>query len=314
MIELIGEEIYDEFDVEGTGAHSQSFVPPGADQHQPDPRKTLVKKNSAPELAGNAKKDRMITGSITPPVRQATPMKSLGLSVTKPIAIPNLSNFKNILRSRSAPPTPREPTKSLPTPGVNVPTATIPVQAENIPVINVTESLAVSESQLENEARVLGQIVENPSPESSSDDKQFGYNAATQLQTTTFAAPKATVAGPSFPFTSGATASPRSSSPAPSLEAILVDRKRRGQMGGSGISTSSGPSTPTVGVAVPLDRPSGLSKSKGGFKSSPLSLASPSAGTVVAEEIKKQKQLAKQTEQEGEAPPDSVHNDYWKGA
>ncbi len=29
-VELIGEEIYDEFDVEGTGLHSHSFVPPGA--------------------------------------------------------------------------------------------------------------------------------------------------------------------------------------------------------------------------------------------------------------------------------------------
>jgi len=81
------------------------------------------------------------------------------------------------------------------------------------------------------------------------------------------------------------------------------------------ISTSSGPSTPTVGVAVPLDRPSGLSKSKGGFKSSPLSLISPGADVVVADEIKKQKQLAKQTEQEAESPPEPVvHNDYWKGA
>lgn len=70
----------------------------------------------------------------------------------------------------------------------------------------------------------------------------------------------------------------RSGSPAPPLEAVLLDRKRRGVSGSGGPPSGSG--TP-VRVASP-----NLNKGKFPFKSSPLG-GLDRAGVVVAEVVKK---------------------------
>ncbi|KAI0067517.1 DUF21-domain-containing protein [Artomyces pyxidatus] len=97
--ELIGEEIYDEFDTEGA-RHGEvsSYVPP---QYSAVIKPALKRKGSAPQLTHPA-------DPPTPIVVAKAPSAS-GTPVLRPIAIPALKGLSFLTgRSRSAPPIPRE--------------------------------------------------------------------------------------------------------------------------------------------------------------------------------------------------------------
>ncbi|KAI5119681.1 hypothetical protein M0805_009625 [Coniferiporia weirii] len=322
--ELIGEEIYDEFDVEGTGAHSQSFVPPGADQTF-QTKATLHKKNSAPELAANFNKSREVAEAHMTPVA-APPVvgaRSLGLAMPRPIAIPSLKNL-GFLRSRSAPPTPRDANKPLaggstnaspsgaatPVTGGSAEGGTLtpapvshglPENAVNIPVV-VT---GPSDTEV---PRGLSQIAEGTASGESPTSEAEATVAAVVAPTPTLSGEQDQGTSPSnFQFAGQSIVlGPRSDSPGPSLEALLLERKRRGQAtaGGAGANTSVNASGLGVGVvspgvsggaAVSVSTGPGLGLGlergrKGGFKSSPLSPLGADASVVVAEDIKKQRE------------------------
>ncbi|TFY55773.1 hypothetical protein EVG20_g9197, partial [Dentipellis fragilis] len=104
--ELIGEEIYDEFDSQGPGEVS-SYVPPQYIKASPSSSSThgLKHKYSAPQLSANISDS---PAPVTLPIPTvAAPVKSLGgTPVLRPIALKGLNFLTS--RSRSAPPTPRD--------------------------------------------------------------------------------------------------------------------------------------------------------------------------------------------------------------
>ncbi|KAF8267101.1 hypothetical protein EI94DRAFT_1830295 [Lactarius quietus] len=102
--ELIGEEIYDEFDTEGA-RHGEvtSYIPPQS--ISPGPLPTLKRKVSAPQLSTQPDMLRP-----TPPAQPTQRSSSTsGTPVLRPIAIPALKGLSFLTgRSRSAPPVPRD--------------------------------------------------------------------------------------------------------------------------------------------------------------------------------------------------------------
>ncbi|TDL17072.1 DUF21-domain-containing protein [Rickenella mellea] len=101
--ELIGEEIYDEFDPEGA-AHSQSYVPPTAPEpsaHSPEV------KSGNPTSISTPTTPNQISTPDAPSGKSALAMPRPVLAMPKPV-LPSLKNL-GFLRSRSAPPTPRNP-------------------------------------------------------------------------------------------------------------------------------------------------------------------------------------------------------------
>ena len=111
--ELIGEEIYDEFDAEG--AATQSYIPPKTK------RKRIVRKNSAPELApepvlpeasdvpssSNTKPALEVPVSTTTKPRRPSSGNTPKPSI-RPLPLPASLRNPWFLRSRSAPPSPRD--------------------------------------------------------------------------------------------------------------------------------------------------------------------------------------------------------------
>ncbi|KAH8113053.1 DUF21-domain-containing protein [Phellopilus nigrolimitatus] len=313
--ELIGEEIYDEFDVEGTGAHSQSFVPPGAHPHQQTHQtRGLVRKNSAPELAASSS-----TGKTSELLAR---VGGLTTQMPRPIALTSLKNL-GFLRSRSAPPTPRDSdgpivvSSAPPTQaafGSNMDSAAYGSSENAPPSAGLNPSIIVSTSY-EGETRPLPQIEEcSPAGEYvSAPADTMGHSMRPypaehrqpESPSTVTAIPTSVAGRPrSIPSPSPVTSvfsttapTPRSGSPVPSLEAILFDRKRRAAGGagpnavGTGVGPPSGPGTP-LAVSASEQR----AKTKGGFKSSPLAAMGGDSHVVVAEEIKKQRQLAREQE------------------
>ncbi|EJD00441.1 DUF21-domain-containing protein [Fomitiporia mediterranea MF3/22] len=334
--EVIGEEIYDEFDVEGTGAHSQSFVPPGAHPHQQKSKPALVRKNSAPELATSDPSHGKMTESppIVPP---SAARNALGLAMPKPIALTNLRSL-GFLRSRSAPPTPRDAVKPLPgSEGATPPGAVtpVPVTGASKSEDNAT-SMARKSGEIgpytasggiyppiittppEGESRHLAQIMESPPGSEGSAVSAYGGSPPVSGTSDGQGQTRIAVVNPA----TLATGKPksRSTSPAPSLEAILHS-KRRGSFatGGAGSSrlavsaTGSGSgegssSVPGSGTATPVEaqqqpQVGQRGRPKGTFKSSPLTPIGANADVVVAEEIRKQKreQVAREREREAAA-------------
>ncbi len=320
-VELIGEEIYDEFDVEGTGLHSHSFVPPGA--HPGQENQKLRKKNSAPELAATASEkvesaasSTTIGGIVAAPTPIAS--KPFSLAMPMPTALHNLKNL-GFLRSRSAPPVPRdgvgknaaksetgghgeaEATPPLPS-SEHLSIGTPDVVGQTTGYLPVGQSGSSSNSGAyftapgivavnpDGEVMPLGQIDE-PSAVGSLGD--HGANT----KDSSIVAPQPHSRPPSIKFSAPSTPTPRSSSPAP-LEAILYERKKRsghGQLSGGATSGTGSPlMSPAIGAAT-------SGKTRGGFKSSPLN-QSPldvAGGLVVAEEAKREMQSANEVEGSG---------------
>ncbi|KAL5522114.1 hypothetical protein ACEPAF_1971 [Sanghuangporus sanghuang] len=285
--ELIGEEIYDEFDIEGTGAHSQSFLPPGAHPHQQQSTKPgLVRKSSAPELATNDTSNTHIGESLPmspPPAGQTPGRVSLGLAMPRPIALTSLRSLGGLLRSRSAPPTPKDAVKPLPgtdSEGATPPHAMTPapnvggsrsVDGEYLSIITTSPE---GNTPQQGRGGILPQIIESPSgsegvsPPSYAPipEKQQSLESQTKGQSQSQSQAKSPSPPVSYPFPNPAVAavaagsgtgatSPsttpksRSASPAPSLEAAILHSKRR--RSGIGAGGPSGSLSPSEGNIVP---------------------------------------------------------------
>ncbi|KAJ7511808.1 hypothetical protein B0H11DRAFT_1844761 [Mycena galericulata] len=215
--ELIGEEIYDEFDPQG--AHGDPYVPP-----------EVVPVTVVPEVVPAAP-------SGTP--KAPTP-------VLKPLSLKGL----NFLRSRSAPPTPREQ-----------PLAGAAAAAADARAAQAIPTVVVERNTPSPTPSLTPTVPDEPAPE-------------VKKPVPVAANPAGLTA--SLPHVGVGHAS-RSVSPAPSLEAILLDRKRRlgaAATAPSGTLGASATSSPAVNAAGTR------------FKSSPLG-GGERTGVVVAEQVKK---------------------------
>ncbi|KAK7467311.1 hypothetical protein VKT23_004368 [Stygiomarasmius scandens] len=269
--ELIGEEIYDEFDAQG--AHGDPYVPS--------------------QSQGQEKPITPMTTEAPPPL-PATPKPTL-----KPLSLKGL----NFLRSRSAPPSPRDATAK----------DTIPDALHELKVSNDTGERALiprtySSSDLEgmrpaspvmsgrntegmemdvpvNRQRMTGRgppsiIVEQHSSTSdpSPNDKPLQHVELKAPTPIVAPIPRVTIAQPTAKLSGDP--SSRSASPAPSLEAILMDRKRRG--GATGGPTVASNLLAPGNVTGPAGRPGAPKGTR--FKSIPL--VGERAGVIVAEQIR----------------------------
>lgn len=244
--ELIGEEIFDEFDYEG--AHGDLYVPPGSDV-------PATASGSVPaELAHVA----------APPLKAPTP-------VIRELSLKGLS----FLRSRSAPPTPREPNTSLPA---------------MLSASHATESPAV----LSHDQTPLPTVVierNTPSPAPSLAPTVPDEDGVPILDVKKPVPVNALALTASLPHVGPAS---RSASPAPSLEAILLDRKRRLGAAATGGASATATAPVNVAPAVAVGAPGPPARAvpaavKGTrFKSSPLG-GGERTGVVVAEQVKEQR-------------------------
>lgn len=292
--ELIGEEIYDEFDQHG--AHGDPYVPAPDASLNPQPK---------------AKEDADV-GSAIGTSKLLAPSPTL-----KPIAFKGLS----FLRSRSAPPTPREENALVIPDGSGHAVDAMPTVAPNLvanshtahraarppqrtssqPTISPPELHGPAMGHEERVRHAPSIIIEQGSPDPSPTDEE-AHNLGTDYITMSrpvhaaprpstapgLAAPQPTVSGPLV----------RTASAAASLEAILLERKRRLT---ASTGTGSGAHTPAAAPAsVPnLALPAaaavagvraaagpGTPAAKGTrFKSSPLG-GGERGGVVVAEKVK----------------------------
>jgi metal transporter CNNM len=233
-VELIGEEIYDEFDQEGAGGTISSYVPT---EHHPFSK---LHGESLPDLPS----------TVAQPTETAKHIPTG--SVLRPLSIKGFG----FLRSRSEPPTPREKEQVpivQPVPKLSPIGDNINEQATPETVIQTLEAMAATD-----EPQVAFQPAKTTSedaPPAHSPKKRTLSNVGTAS---------------SVPHSSISAPGTRASSPAPSLEAILLDRKRRlAAAKEAGISTPVLPLASDVRSPAMLRIPTGSSK-VGKFKSSPL--------------------------------------------
>ncbi|KAA1470981.1 DUF21-domain-containing protein [Dentipellis sp. KUC8613] len=238
--ELIGEEIYDEFDSQGPGEVS-SYVPPQHIKTAASSSSThgLKHKLSAPQLSANVSDS---STPVTVPIPTApAPVKSLGgTPVLRPIALKGLNFLTS--RSRSAPPTPRDAVpvvsvkeKDNANAKLNVDLA---VDSEKPSVVGDSEKAAIAGYTVTSNPDI---VVTASSPLSAPPDDASNPTPTPTNNPTSVPAP--------HPI--------RSASPAPSLDALFRTR-RPSQPTGPGGSISR---APTPGGSGP----------RGRFKSSPLS-------------------------------------------
>lgn len=253
IVELIGEEIYDEFDPEGGHrGEASKYLPPSAG----DNSNLLKRKGSAPNLTSSGP-----DAPVSPTPINATTNK--GSNVLRPIAIPALKNL-SFLRSRSAPPTPRELPKTLPS-GEPLETVQSRPDDSNVEpkiIEGAIDDIDEKERMKMEDAEMMASppIVVTPP---SSPPRSPPANALAAPTATPGAAPGVTAA-----IGSGIS---RGGSPASSLGAIIFDRgrqKRAAQAQTGGVS--GGPS-----VVAPIPSPRAVTPSASGgkgqrFKSSPL--------------------------------------------
>ncbi|KLO16860.1 DUF21-domain-containing protein [Schizopora paradoxa] len=309
--ELIGEEIYDEFDTEGTGLHSHLFVPPGA--HPGQENNKLSKKNSAPELKPTTSEkveNTSAASSSTFAVGHTAPAsKPFSLAMPMPTALHNLKNL-GFLRSRSAPPVPRDGTGK---PGAKL--DAVPGETEAVPPLPTSE-LATPDATCQTTGYLPAQGgsssnqgvhftspgVVTVSPEGevtpvmqSSDAPVVGGSGDQASKDNAPAIVQPPSRPPSIKFPAGSAPTSRSSSPAP-LEAILYERKKRGGQLPGVITTGTG--TPLMSPAISS---ASSGKTKGGFKSSPLNKSSldGAEGMGIAEEVKQENNSSAQVEGSG---------------
>lgn len=247
--ELIGEEIYDEFDSEGAGSVS-SFVP------KPEPKAKFPSSNSSPNLTfAGPEKERPAP---------STSSKSFGTPLLRPIALKGKNfgqSFSFLSRSISAPPVPRDEHPCARTPekaGQNI------VEAEESEKKEITAIVeAISDAP--------------PSPTADSPHASPDSPEATDDSMIMPVRPKKRSLSGRSPGTVSTPAS-RSASPAPSLEAVLYGRKR-GLRGEGGTASPAPVPVPTNLAFTPMTegarelrspvaRPPSAKANR--FKSSPL--------------------------------------------
>ncbi|KAH7918789.1 DUF21-domain-containing protein [Leucogyrophana mollusca] len=269
--ELIGEEIYDEFDPEGANGSISSYVPTEA-----SPKPTFPRAESSPDLSVPTITEEPL------PVASVTGTKSATTTpVLRPIALKSLS----FLRSRSAPPTPREDKAKNP----NLPTS--PKKFTTLPSDGEVDEREGSETPKQN-------MIVAPEPERSYEQHAIS-NIGEEVTPASEEAPardpplkKKSLSSSGIAHSASSPAS-RSASPAPSLEAILLDRKRRLAATAAGKDGSS-IALPLPPIPMPTNmgdaRTPGLRVAtpslKGArFKSSPLG-GGDRSGVVVAEQVR----------------------------
>ncbi|THU82607.1 DUF21-domain-containing protein [Dendrothele bispora CBS 962.96] len=242
--ELIGEEIYDEFDAQG--AHGDPYVP-SQSQNQDNPSTLPI-----------------ADASFLPP------------ALTKPALRPLSLKGLNFLRSRSAPPSPRD--------------ITAPAEDAIPGTMNIKTTSRGGPPSI-----IIEQYTPTSTPSVLPPEESSLRNVELKAPTPIVAPiPKVTIVQPvpTAKLSNGA-ASSRSTSPSPSLEAILLDRKRRVVTGGSGGSPSvvaSAPGSVSNLLVHPGNVPPSVPGGRVGapkgtrFKSSPL--VGERGGVVVAEQIK----------------------------
>ncbi|KAF9236790.1 hypothetical protein BU15DRAFT_88995 [Melanogaster broomeanus] len=269
--ELIGEEIYDEFDSEGANGTISSYVP---------------SESTAKKVPGFE-----VSPDYTPPVDFITtspPASSRSVS-TSPVLRPLTTRGLNFLRSKSAPPSPRDPQRKT---SQNTP-AEPSYASDNIPSIVIQKMEAIVSSSTDD---LKGAEEQLQDPETT----HHTASERTSLPTTPRTAPLKKRALSNVGMASalpGSVSSPssRSGSPAPSLEAILLDRKRRltaAAVAGKDTGSVSMPSTPITtesrdAKASMLRVVTPILKGTSKFKSSPLG-GGDRTGIVVAEKVKQE--------------------------
>ena len=261
-LELIGEEIYDEFDVEAANGTISSFVP---SEH------TCT--NKSPEAESVVAQINDVFTTRSPALR---PLNTRGL---------------NFLRSTSAPPSPRNRSRALSV-------LPDPTQA---PQPNISERPHTAHS--------TATTVENPEvttaiPSESKGKGEFTkeVNVVSASENVVNLSAPRPVSVKKHPVSSSGTvslvnpmspASSPSGSPAPSLEAILLERKRRlaaAATAGKDVGPITAPciqgrsenhDARVLALRAPAMSPKGTSK----FKSSPLG-GSEQTGVVIAEKVR----------------------------
>lgn len=261
---MIGEEIYDEFDFEAANGTISSFVPSElASAKKPPETETYL--GVVPQI-----NDVFATRS---PVPRSLNTRGLGF-----------------LRSTSAPPSPRTRGKTIPSEFF------VPIQAaqrntsEGPSAANPTTatigSPGITKTAPSDEPKAKGEITKEPASENVSDPNII-RPAPLKMR------PVSSSGTASALVSSMTPAASRSASPAPSLEAILLDRKRRlaaaaaaGKDAGPMIAPSIPGTSESHDARVPVLRaptmsPKGTSK----FKSSPLGGGEQTRVTI-AEKVK----------------------------
>ncbi|KAG2360535.1 hypothetical protein BDR07DRAFT_1397567 [Suillus spraguei] len=259
--ELIGEEIYDEFDQHGAGGIISSYVPtehPPLSEHYEE---------TLPDLHSTATQPiEAVKPTSTGPVLRPLSLKSFGF-----------------LRSRSEPPTPREPAEVSTVQSVSETSAiysindSIKEQVTPETVIPVVQTLEASATM--DEPQSIPQPAKTTSNTSTSPEDSLSARKTTlKKRSVSIAGIAASIPGSvSAPGT-------RSSSPAPSLEAILFERKRR-LTAAKELGMSAPPVPLPSDVRSPsLQRVPTVSIKAGKFKSSPLTGGERSR-IVVAEQV-----------------------------
>ncbi|KIJ67290.1 hypothetical protein HYDPIDRAFT_173888 [Hydnomerulius pinastri MD-312] len=283
--ELIGEEIYDEFDPEGANGTISSYVP-----SEPAVSKKLPRSESSPDLPSTAVEINEII--VTPP--PSSPKSITTSPVLRPLAIRGLS----FLRSKSAPPSPRDDNSRAPSIASRSRKGALPTtpaepndESEGTPstVVQNLEAIVCTDEFKDVEEKPQDTATPNLASENTT-APAAPRDAPMKKRALSSAGIASALPGPVSTPTSRAT------SPAPSLEAILLDRKRRLAAAAATAGKDTGPvNTPAIpstsdgrevrAPALRVTTPSIKGASK--FKSSPLG-GGERTGIVVAEKVKQE--------------------------
>lgn len=241
-IELIGEEIYDEFDPHYQGAQLSSFIPPDSDAG------VTITADSAND-PGHNNLDNLApaTGHDTHASTGSGHVLGHGPTIVKPMALRAKQGFDALMsRSKSAPPIPREQVgKQPPSKAGVLPKMGVVNDSESnaLPTDNINEKISISHSGPPTPHSV------GPMPTLDSDPQPPRSQPPTPLL-------DHTVPHPSVLSQHLAVAVPPRIASPNSFEAFLLERRRRGGSGGGA----------TPRIVTPAPGPKGK-----GFKSSPLS-------------------------------------------
>ncbi|KAL4071951.1 hypothetical protein V8B97DRAFT_1941719 [Scleroderma yunnanense] len=255
--ELIGEEIYDEFDSKGANGTVSSYVPTESPY-----LKKAVHSESTPDLPSTAV-DEIVAAS------PRTAKSSTGTPVLRPLALKGLG----FLRSRSAPPSPRDDNRTS--------SAVSHSRKDTLTTVLDLEPETRSSSSTAGQERKVDIAPETPRVK---DKIERATRPPTPRETPPLRKKVPSGILTPIPNTVSTTTS-RTASPVPPFEAFLLDRKRRLTAAVKDAGAPAGSPKGEVRPSVPrAATPSG--KGVNMFKSSPLGGGEPT-GIVIAERIKR---------------------------
>jgi metal transporter CNNM len=296
LTELIGEEIYDEFDAEGA-QQLQAYTPApraattAVSSSKAGDLKSILKRNgSAPDLTSAPVS---ASGPSVSVVHAAAPVSKSGSSTPSLRPLPALKNLSFFgARSRSAPPVPRPKVekKATESPGSRTPEAasTPPIPSLLVNSTKLTAPIPlhtrISEEHVDPTTGLVHRsapatpgirIDSDPmetAPSSSTDPSSF-VTAQTPVEASEYSAPAIAAPVP-VPALPPSIAHSRAASPAPSIEAFIMGGKRRPSIA-AGVGSGSALKERSVSIGQKGTR----------FKSSPLT--GERGGVVIAEQVMK---------------------------